>query len=228
MRKNILFVGFLFFTLLFRSQGIFGQNEESSMEVRKVKLSGELSVMEKEILVQLEEVRSTGNKSGWDSNELIELRKKYDSLNEVRLKTLDEIIGSDIWYGDDELGDMLISNVFSIIHYRDSSIQEKYLPWMREIVFKSKAQADGLAVTEDNVAMWHREKQVYGSIVRMDMVTNRNYVYPLLDPDNVDKRRAAIGLESYAHYLRELGMQWDVEQYKLDLPSFELLENIGR
>jgi hypothetical protein len=43
----------------------------------------------------------------------------------------------------------------------------------------------------------------------------------LEDPDNVDKKRASVGLEPLAEYASNWGIVWDVEQYKKDLPKLE-------
>jgi hypothetical protein len=53
------------------------------------------------------------------------------------------------------------------------------------------------------------------------MLTNETFVAPLEDPDNVDKRRADVGLPSLEIYLAELGMKWDLEKYKKELPAME-------
>ena len=50
------------------------------------------------------------------------------------------------------------------------------------------------------------------------------YVSPMIDPDNVDQRRAEVGLQPLADYVRRWNIIWDVEQYKNDLPRLENLE----
>ena len=50
---------------------------------------------------------------------------------------------------------------------------------------------------------------------------NKYFVSPLIDPDNVDKRRASVGLGSLEEYVKNWDMIWDVEQYKKDLPILE-------
>jgi len=43
----------------------------------------------------------------------------------------------------------------------------------------------------------------------------------LEDPDNVDMRRAGVGLPPLAIYAEQWQIKWDVEQYKKDLPAIE-------
>ncbi len=54
------------------------------------------------------------------------------------------------------------------------------------------------------------------------------YVQPLEDPDNVDKRRAQVGLQPLAEYVSQWQIKWDVEQYKKDLPKVEAKEKDRR
>jgi hypothetical protein len=51
--------------------------------------------------------------------------------------------------------------------------------------------------------------------------TKENYVLPLEDPDNVDKRRESVGLGKLQDYVNYWGMIWNVEEYKKNLPRYE-------
>jgi hypothetical protein len=62
---------------------------------------------------------------------------------------------------------------------------------------------------------------VYGSQIGQDNETNKNYVLPLEDPDNVDKRRAGAGLGPLADYVKRWDIIWNVEEYKKQLPELE-------
>jgi hypothetical protein len=50
---------------------------------------------------------------------------------------------------------------------------------------------------------------------------------PLEDPDNVDKRRAAVGLEPLADYVKSWDIEWNVEAYKKQLPAIEAKQKKG-
>lgn len=99
---------------------------------------------------------------------------------------------------------------------------------MREAVANGKAKAEHLALLEDRVALEHGYRQIYGSQVYNDPGTRKSYLAPLEDPDNVDTRRAKIGLQPLSEYLKSFDIVWDVEQYKIDLPSIEKLRNNNR
>ena len=122
------------------------------------------------------------------------------------------------------MGDYGNSTFFAVIQHSDLKTQEKYLPIMREAVKSGKARADQLALLEDRVALKEGRRQIYGSQLGMDPITKKTYVCPLVDPGNVDARRAKVGLPPMQEYLEPAGIKWDVEQYKKDLPAIEALE----
>jgi len=92
---------------------------------------------------------------------------------------------------------------------------------MREAVKNGKAQGSSLALLEDRVALGQGKRQIYGSQIGRDPETQIYFISPLEDPDNVDKRRAEVGLQSLADYASRWQITWDVEQYKKDLPQLE-------
>lgn len=99
--------------------------------------------------------------------------------------------------------------------------QQKHLPMMREAVKNKNATGTALALLEDRVALEEGKRQVYGSQIGRDNETNKNYVLPLDDPDNVDKRRAEVGLGLLAEYVKSWDIILNVEEYKKQLPELE-------
>ena len=118
------------------------------------------------------------------------------------------------WLGFDKVGRMGAMTIFLVIQHSPLPVQQKYLPMMREAVAKKQASASSLALLEDRVALREGKKQIYGSQVFTDTVTRKNFVAPLEDPDNVDKRRAAVGLGPLAAYLKEFDIEWNLEEFK--------------
>jgi len=85
---------------------------------------------------------------------------------------------------------------------------------MRKAVKKGNARVSELAFLEDRVALRQGRKQIYGSQMGRDKETGEYFVLPLIDPGNVDKRRAKIGLEILANYLENWDLIWDIEKHK--------------
>ncbi len=167
---------------------------------------------------QIGEIES---KYGWESDEMKahwELIAEIDSINLIVIR---KILDERGWLGPDIVGDKGNSTLFLVIQHADIETQKKYLPMMRAAVAKGNARASSLALLEDRVALRQGKRQIYGSQVGRDKETGAYYVLPLEDPDNVDKRRAEMGLGTLQSYISNWGMTWDVEAYKKKLPEIE-------
>lgn len=144
-----------------------------------------------------------------------------DSLNLIKVVNILETRG---WVGADKVGGQANQTLFLVIQHADLATQQKYLPMMRDAVKKGNAEANSLALLEDRVALGEGRKQIYGSQIRRNEKKQTFYVLPLEDPDNVDKRRAEVGLSPMAEYVKNWDITWDVEAYKKQLPEIEALE----
>jgi hypothetical protein len=167
------------------------------------------------------QLESIQNKYGVESQEMKDLWKiiqRKDSLNLIKIEL---ILGKYGWLGADIIGESGNTTLFLVIQHSDLDTQIKYLPIMQNAVKNGNAKASSLALLEDRVALRQGKRQIYGSQISWNMKTNEYYVLPLDDPDNVDKRRAAVGLPPLADYISTWNLKWDVEQYKKDLPSIE-------
>jgi hypothetical protein len=91
---------------------------------------------------------------------------------------------------------------------------------MREAVKNKKARASSLALLEDRVNLREGRKQIYGSQIGT-FKDGKYYVQPLEDPDNVDKRRAEVGLGPLNEYTQHWHFNWDAAAYKKQLPEIE-------
>jgi hypothetical protein len=156
---------------------------------------------------------------------LVKIMIYQDSLNLLKIT---HILDTKGWVGSDKVGGQANQTLFLVIQHSPLKTQEKYLPMMREAVKKGNASANNLALLEDRVALGQGKKQVYGSQIYRDEKTNRFYVAPLLDPDNVDKRRAEAGLGPIAGYVKNWDIHWNVEEYKKELPRLEELSRQGK
>lgn len=160
-------------------------------------------------------------KYGWESKEMKNHWKiihEKDSINLIKVKYMLDTYG---WLGADVVGGQGNSTLFLVIQHSDQATQEKYLPMMREAVKNGKAQGSSLALLEDRVALGQGKRQIYGSQIGRDPETQIHYVLPLEDPDNVDKRRADVGLGLLSEYVNHWQINWNVAQYKKDLPKLE-------
>jgi hypothetical protein len=144
-----------------------------------------------------------------------------DSINLILIK---EILNTHGWVGPDKVGGQANQTLFLVIQHADLATQQKYLPMMRDAVKNKNASSNSLALLEDRVALGEGKRQLYGSQIGYDEATQKSYVLPLEDPDNVDKRRAEMGLGPIADYVKRWDIKWDIEEYKKQLPALEAKE----
>jgi hypothetical protein len=151
------------------------------------------------------------------------LMRKKDSINLIKVI---KILSEKGWVGKDVVGAQANQTLFLVIQHSDLKYQQKYLPMMREAVKKGNANPANLAYLEDRVALREGRRQIYGSQSSKNKTTNKLYISPMIDPDNVDKRRAEVGLGTMAEYAAKMNIEWNLETYKKELPEIEKLEKI--
>jgi hypothetical protein len=169
----------------------------------------------------LREYISSEKEFGRDSKQVDSLRKIIIYKDSINLIKVTEIIDKYGWVGPGKVGGQANHTLFLVIQHSDLKTQQKYLPIMREAVKNKNANGSSLALLEDRVALGEGKRQIYGSQIGYDKETNKSYVLPLEDPDNVDKRRAEVGLGSLADYVKRWGIIWNVKEYKKNLPELE-------
>ncbi|MBT2621972.1 MULTISPECIES: DUF6624 domain-containing protein [Chryseobacterium] len=167
------------------------------------------------------EIDGIEKKYGQNSKEIKDHWKMIDEKDSLNLIEVKKILDKYGWVGPDVVGGQGSTTLFLVIQHADLATQEKYLPMMRDAVKNGKAQGSSLALLEDRVALRQGKKQIYGSQIGRDQQTQVYFVSPLEDPDNVDKRRAEVGLPPLAEYVSNWQIKWDVEQYKKELPKLE-------
>ena len=216
------------------------ENLHSKKEWRKTieKLEKKLELIEAnydkplqtELLTILEEdqkyriqINETQKKFAQDSKEMQDLWKiiiQKDSINLLKVK---KILDQKGWVGKDKVGTQANNALFLVIQHSDLETQKKYLPMMKEAVTKGNANPGSLALLIDRIEIREGRKQIYGSQIGTYPNTNIQYVLPLMDPDNVDKRRKEVGLGSMSDYVKNWNLVWDVERYKSELPELQKL-----
>lgn len=174
-----------------------------------------------------QEIRQAYNeatdKFGYSHSRVDSLRKVMLHKDSINLKKVTKILDERGWVGPGVVGNQANQTLFLVIQHSNQSVQEKYLPMMRDAVRKGNAQPAALALLEDRVALGQGKKQKYGSQIHMDEKTQQFYVAAIEDPDHVDQRRASVGLEPIASYVSRYNIVWNLEEYKRQLPEYERL-----
>ena len=196
--KKILF---LIFLVIYVNVGVFGQTANYSKEIPlDTLLRKELeSILIKDQTLRLV-LPMVEEKFGENSDQkkfLWSLMNFQDSINLVAIM---EIIEKNGWIGANRVGYFANQSIWMVIQHAPLEIQEKYLPYLEESVAKKESEGWYLAFLEDRIQMRNGKKQTYGSQAKFDKETGKNHIYPIRDIQNVNKRRAEIGLESIEEY----------------------------
>jgi hypothetical protein len=147
------------------------------------------------------------------------LFKAMGVQDDTDLTKVEVILDKRGWLGPDVVGGEGNEALFLVIQHADLPVQEKYLPMMRAAVEANNAQPSSLSLLEDRVALGEGRPQTYGSQIGFNKATAKNYILPLADPDHVDARRSAVGLEPLAEYVKYWNITWDPVEYKKELPA---------
>jgi hypothetical protein len=159
--------------------------------------------------------------SGRQSRQVDSLGKLMRYKDSINLIAVTAILDEQGWVGADKVGPQANQTLFLVIQHADLPTQQKYLPVMREAVKNKKASSSSLALLEDRVALGEGRRQLYGSQIGYDETKGKYYVLPLADPDQVDDRRATMGLGRLSDYVKSYDIVWDPESYKKELQAIE-------
>ncbi|SDQ54677.1 hypothetical protein SAMN05216294_1631 [Flagellimonas zhangzhouensis] len=151
------------------------------------------------------------------------LYKKNHQLNEQKIA---EIL-KDGWPDFNEIGEQGNLTICNVLQHSSPEIRVKYLPLMRKATKNEQLSPWLLARTEDRIATDCGELQVYGGQIKYYPETETFDVWPIVDPENVDKRRAEIGLEPMAQFLkdRRVPLEWNLEEQIKRTAEFESTKN---
>ncbi|PYF74320.1 DUF6624 domain-containing protein [Pedobacter nutrimenti] len=176
-------------------------------------LSRQLQLMEENDQTErlkLDKIRKEKGSNSAEEKDLWKVIKRQDSINLAKAKNLISTYG---WLSPQQVGYKGNQGLFLIIQHADLTTQQTYLPIVRKAAAEGKVAAWSLAFLEDRILMREKKRQIYGSQLY------QNYLFPVQDLDNLDKRRASVGLEPIAEYLEDPQKKWNIETYKKELPE---------
>ncbi len=165
-----------------------------------VKLGEDTQKHRQEMLELMDRVAgSDSEKIAKKWRQAVERQNALDNRNRQRL---DEIVKEYGWPKRSVFGEEASGVAFLIVQQADLDYQKRYLPLIKEAAAKKEARQSDLAMLEDRILTREGKKQIYGTQLRLNQTTQRMELYPIEDEENVDARRAAVGLEPLALYLK--------------------------
>ena len=139
---------------------------------------------------------------------LAALMEKQSEADKRNIKRLAEIIEMYGWPGNSLVGKDGSLTAFLIIQHADLEYQKKYFHLLKEAIGKGEANPSYAAYLEDRILMREGKKQIYGTQLDRNEVTKKLELWPVEDEEHVDARRARLGLEPIAEYLKRFGLEY--------------------
>lgn len=161
-------------------------------------------------------------KYGAQSEEFTSLILEEDKTDSLNLIQVEKILDEHGWPGADVIGEQGNKTLFLVIQHADLETQINYLPMMRKAVKQGNISKKNFALLEDRMAMRQGKRQVYGSQIKVNYDTGKYYVWPINEPENVNERRAGVGLGPIEDYVKGVGITWNIEQHKEQTIKIEL------
>jgi hypothetical protein len=145
---------------------------------------------------------------------------KNHTINEKKVK---EILDQYGWPTKEMAGERGNWTICNVIQHSDNEIRIQYLPMMRQAVKDKKLEPRFLVRAEDRIATEMGNLQIYGGQMKYYPETKSFNLWPVFDPENIDKRRTAIGLDSIAIFLKNrFNFEWNLEEQIKRTKEFEL------
>jgi len=141
------------------------------------------------------------------SPEVADLWKKQHSNDDKNRKRLAEIIDQSGWPKQRLVGERAALSAFLVLQHARLDFQQRYLPLFRAAVEGGEAKLKWLAFLEDRVLVGEGKKQLYGTQL-IEKEGSGLRLEPIEDEANVDERRAKMGLEPLAKYLKGYGIEY--------------------
>lgn len=144
---------------------------------------------------------------GVQSPEMAALWKRQAPIDAANLARIVGIIDSNGWPNRSSVGDKASDAVFFIIQHASESYQKKYFPMLRAAAAAGEALPKHVALLQDRILMTEGERQLYGSQLQQNAAGGWEY-YPIEDEENVDRRRAEVGLPPLAENAKRFGFEY--------------------
>lgn len=132
----------------------------------------------------------------------LEERMEWNRIDVGNTDRLREIVREHGWPGRSLVGEDGCHNAWLLAQHADRQLdfQREALALLAQAVAAEDASAKDLAYLTDRVRMNEGREQLYGTQIA-DVTDGRAVPWPIEDPERLDERRAAAGLERFADYV---------------------------
>lgn len=130
------------------------------------------------------------------------LRDEVAAIDAKHVARLREIIKANGWPTFTLVGPKAANNAWLIAQHGGKEFLHETLPMMKEALDKGEMVGSNYALSLDRTRIQDGQKQVYGS--QFDTKGDKCEPLPIEDPEHVDERRKAVGMEPIAEYTKLL------------------------
>ncbi len=138
--------------------------------------------------------------------------KKQDEIDRKNILQLEAIIKKYGWLNRSLVGQEASGAAFLIIQHAALGYQKKYFPLIKEAAVKNEAKPSDAAMLEDRILTHEGKKQIYGTQLRVNSETSKLELFPIEDEENVDARRASVGMPPMAVYMKMFGLEYQPQK----------------
>lgn len=219
---SFLILCIVFFIACSKGKGTAGQDQilQDSIKASQylVAVLDTIWTSEQEPITKRDEMLE---KYGADSKEFEKYQTIYKSNHAVNEQKIIEIL-ADGWPDKEVIGESGNRTICNVLQHSDYDMREEYLPLMQKAVKDGQLNPQLLVRAEDRLATDRGALQIYGGQMKYYPETKTFNLWPVYDPVNIDKRRAAIGLGPIAEYLKNrFDFEWNLEEQLQRTEEFE-------
>jgi hypothetical protein len=139
-----------------------------------------------------------------------EIVRKNHAINEEKITKLLDNQG---WPPFGVIGEQGNRTICNVLQHSSPEVRIQYLPIMQQAVLDKQLSPQLLVRAEDRIATDQGKLQIYGGQMKWYPETQSFNVWPVYDPVNINKRRAAIGLGTIEeHLMQRFDFEWDLEE----------------
>lgn len=165
---------------------------------------------------------SLGKVYGYESVEFQKQNEIYHRNHDINEKKILRILDTQGWPERSIIGEQGNITICNVLQHSSLEVRKKYLQMMQKAVKEKALDPRLLARAEDRLATDRGDLQIYGGQMKYYPETKSFNVWPVLDPINIDKRRAEIGLEPIAEFLKNrFDFEWNLEEQIKRTKEFE-------
>jgi len=159
---------------------------------------------------------------GADSKEAEKYHLIYEKNHVINEEKITNLLDTYGWPKKEVIGEQGNWTICNVIQHAENDVRIKYLPMMKEAVLAKQLQPRFLVRAQDRIATEQGQLQIYGGQMKYYPETKSFNVWPVFDPENIDKRRAEIGLEPIAEFLKSrFNFDWNLEEQIQRSKEFE-------